>query len=375
MLVRDMKKLRVMPANDGDFHDLRTLAEAAELRLQETACQSPGSVSRDSALMHELQVHQLELELQNEALRKALFALELARDRYADLFDFAPIAYLTISRELRIIDANFAAAAELGLSRSELKNQLIGRFIAAVDLDRWHRKANEVWRALGTRREEFEMLLRNAADVKFPAQLHCMATELAPGQPIMRIALINDSVRSAEAAELERLANHDVLTQLPNRRLFRDRLKHAVAAGRRSGMYGAVLFLDLDNFKRLNDALGHDAGDELLIDVAHRLRNSLREGDTVARIGGDEFVMILEGLGIMESTAVALAKQIANKLNSIIAHRIKLGDDDFICTTSIGVRLFGPGDSSDKLLKQADTALYQAKAAGRNQVCLFDPSS
>lgn len=329
---------------------------------------------QDRALLHELQVHQIELQMQNEALRKTQLALEVARDRYIDLFDWAPVAYITVARDGQITEANFAAASGLGVSRSELVEQRLDRFIAPGDLDRWHTHADAAWQAPGTPLPDFDLLLTNADGRQFPAQLHCVATDRPNCPAMMRIALFDNTERSAAAAEMQRLAHHDSLTQLPNRRLFQDRLAHAVAASRRNGLYGAILFLDLDNFKALNDTHGHDAGDRLLVEIAQRLRSKLREGDTVARIGGDEFVMILEGLDMSEHAAAALAEQISDKLKQTIAHRVAAAGAEFQCTSSIGVRLFGPGESVEDLLKQADRALYQAKSAGRNQVRLFDPS-
>ncbi|MBA4741467.1 MAG: sensor domain-containing diguanylate cyclase [Azoarcus sp.] len=325
----------------------------------------------DRALLQELQLHQLELEMQNEALRKAQSALEVARDRYVDLFDFAPVAYLTLSRDGRITEANFVAARALSVPRSELMKQRIERFVAPRDADRWHRQADAAWQAAGASMPDFELLLKDGNGLEFPAQMHCMTTARSNSDPLMRIALFDNTERNAAAAEMQRMANYDSLTELPNRHLFQDRLAHAVSAGRRNGMYGAVLFLDLDNFKMLNDTCGHDAGDRLLTEVAHRLRSSLREGDTVARLGGDEFVMILEGLGTSERPAARLATQVANKLNRKIAHPVAIGTGVFQCTTSVGVRMFGPEEGAQDLVKQADFALYQAKSAGRNQVRLF----
>lgn len=360
-----------MPDHRSESDALRAAAGA---RAPEVPLPVTETDPRNGALLHELQMHQIELEMQNEVLRNALDALACARDRYVDLFDFAPVAYLTVSRDGHITEANFAAASVLGMSRDELAKQHIHRFVASVDLERWRRYERAAWQGPGAPLPEFELLLRRLEGTNFPARLHCMATERASSPATMRIALFDNTERSAAEAEMQRLANYDPLTQLPNRRLFQDRLAQAVAASRRNGMYGAILFLDLDNFKRLNDTRGHDAGDQLLIEVSNRLRRSLREGDTVARIGGDEFVMILGGLGSTEQAAASLAKQIGDKLINGIAHRVAVEAVEFDCTTSIGVRLFGPQDHGPDLLKQADFALYQAKSAGRNQLRVFELS-
>jgi diguanylate cyclase (GGDEF)-like protein/PAS domain S-box-containing protein len=329
----------------------------------------------DRALLHELQIHQIELEMQNEALRQSQSALEASRERYADLFDFAPVAYVTLSRNGQIAEANLFAASGLGILREELVGQNLGRFIAPENLESWQRHASAAWQAPGNRMQDLELTLKRADGSQFPALLHCMAMACPGGSLTMRIALFDNTRRSAAAAEMQRLAYYDSLTQLPNRHLFRDRLEQAVSASKRTGQLEALLFLDLDNFKVANDTHGHDAGDRLLIEVAHRLRSSLREGDTVARIGGDEFVMILEGLGTSADNAAGLARQVGEKMQQLISQRFDLGGVEFWCTTSIGVCMFGANDHADDLLRKADMALYQAKRAGRNLMRFFDPSA
>ncbi|HRQ47988.1 MAG TPA: EAL domain-containing protein [Rhodocyclaceae bacterium] len=357
-----------------DRSDEDELRISAEAQARDAAPSPHDPRVDDKALLHELQVHQIELEMQNEALRNAQSALEASRDRYVDLFDFAPVAYITLSRDGHIAETNLLAARQLQMVRAELIGRDFERLVAPVDLDRWKQHAAATWHKPSRRAPDCELLLRRADASQFAAQLQCMVMD-RPGIPaVMRIAFFDTTERSTAAAEIHRLAHYDSLTELPNRRLFQDRLAHAVAASKRNERYGAILFLDLDNFKVLNDTRGHDAGDRLLIEIAHRLRSSLREGDTVARMGGDEFVMILEGLDTSEEAAALLAQQVGDKLNQTIAHRFEVGGAEFNCTTSIGVRLFGPGESVEDLLKHADLALYQAKSAGRNRVRFFDPS-
>lgn len=190
--------------------------------------------------------------------------------------------------------------------------------------------------------------------------------------------------------ELQQLAYHDSLTGLPNRRLMLDRLAHALASSQRHQRPGALLLLDLDNFKLLNDSLGHEAGDQLLMEVAQRLTSQLRQGDTVARLGGDEFVLILEDLGaagaVTPSSAISIAAEqadlVAGKLQSILAEpytvTVRTDTDErehrYTCTSSIGIALFGDDTiSSEELLKRADIAMYQAKGAGRNTLRFFTP--
>ena len=182
------------------------------------------------------------------------------------------------------------------------------------------------------------------------------------------------TLRKAAAEEIERLAFYDPLTGLPNRRLLQDHLKLAQATSQRSGENGALLFIDLDNFKTLNDTLGHYMGDLLLKQVAERLNASVREGDTVARLGGDEFVVLLLNFGEQPVEAARQVELIGNKILTILNQSYKLGTHDYISTPSIGAALFcGQQHTVDALLKNADTAMYQAKSLGRNTFCFFDP--
>jgi diguanylate cyclase (GGDEF)-like protein len=179
----------------------------------------------------------------------------------------------------------------------------------------------------------------------------------------------------AATAEIEQLAFYDPLTRLPNRRLLSDRLGRALTASARSGQHGAVLFLDLDHFKTLNDTLGHDMGDRLLERVAQRLTACVREQDTVARLGGDEFVVMLEGLGKTSSEARAHAKLVGDKILSSLNQPFRLGAHLHNSTPSIGAALFGEGQKeAAELLKQADIAMYQVKASGRNGLSFFNVS-
>ncbi|WP_422845750.1 putative bifunctional diguanylate cyclase/phosphodiesterase [Acidovorax sp. M2(2025)] len=180
--------------------------------------------------------------------------------------------------------------------------------------------------------------------------------------------------RKQAESQIERLAFYDALTGLPNRRLLVDRLQHAMAAAARSGAQGALLFIDLDNFKDLNDTLGHDTGDKLLVQAAQRLKGCVRESDTVARFGGDEFVVLVEGLSGEEAQASAEAALVASHIATMLGKPYALGDASHHSTPSIGIALFGQQLCSvDELLKHADLAMYQAKAAGRNTQRFFDP--
>ncbi len=188
--------------------------------------------------------------------------------------------------------------------------------------------------------------------------------------------------RKAHAEKIELLAFFDPLTRLPNRRLMLERLNRALLGCARHPSHCALLLIDIDNFKVLNDTLGHAVGDQLLVEMARRLQTCLRQGDTAARMGGDEFVVILEGLdggGMAASQAEAVAEKIMAHLRQPFLLDLAAGAQDLplrnhLCTSSIGIAMFNDQSlSTDELLMRSDTAMYQAKASGRNTVRFFDP--
>ncbi|MFS0753856.1 EAL domain-containing protein [Noviherbaspirillum sp. 1P10PC] len=189
------------------------------------------------------------------------------------------------------------------------------------------------------------------------------------------VSIQRDITRSKIAEQqIEQLAFYDPLTRLPNRRLLLDRLRLALNAVRRSGRIGALLFIDLDNFKSLNDTLGHDKGDRLLEAVARRLEGCVRKSNTVARLGGDEFVIMIEDIAGDAVTAGAHAELVVRKILAGFTRRFELNGIEYHCTPSVGVALFDRHIVDvDDLLKQADLAMYHAKAMGRNTACFFDP--
>jgi diguanylate cyclase (GGDEF)-like protein/PAS domain S-box-containing protein len=185
----------------------------------------------------------------------------------------------------------------------------------------------------------------------------------------------NITARKESEELIKSLAFYDVLTKLPNRRMLLERLGQAAAASNRDQLHCALLFIDLDNFKTLNDTQGHDTGDLLLQQVAQRLAFCVREVDTVARLGGDEFVVMLEGLDPDATPAAAQAQLVGEKILEVLNEPFELPGMKHHSTPSIGITLFkGSVESSEELLKRADVAMYQAKAAGRNTLRFFDPA-
>lgn len=199
-------------------------------------------------------------------------------------------------------------------------------------------------------------------------------------------ARVNTHLQLRQAlGQVRKMAFHDALTGLPNRRLLDDRLTQAMAASNRSRHCGALMLLDLDNFKPLNDVHGHETGDQLLLEAANRLLNCVRETDTVARFGGDEFIVLLNSLNADLSESMRQAQEIAEKIRTSLAatYRLNLkqtGKPSTIvehqCTASIGVALFrGQNSSNVDVIKWADIAMYQAKEAGRNQIRFLEPEN
>ncbi|HEY8101116.1 MAG TPA: EAL domain-containing protein [Burkholderiaceae bacterium] len=447
-------------------------------------------------ILHELQVHQIELELQNEELLLSNAALEASRNLYHDLYEFAPVGYVTLTQDGRISEVSLNGAAILGDEREHLLNSRFASFVTPKDSESWHMHFLHVIQSGG--KHGIELTLQRHDGSQFQARLSSLCleseqqttgiriaisditdiTELkqevaeakiaatifesqqgmvvtdanhvilkvnkafsdifgyseqdAVGKPLhllrsnyhdaafhdamwehvrrhgfwqgeiwnqrkngevlpafMTITAVNandESVthyvgtmiditqRKNAEKEIRNLAFYDHLTGLPNRRLLQDRLQMALAASDRNQHEGALLLIDLDNFKILNDTLGHDIGDQLLVKVAESLHACVREGDTVARLGGDEFVVVLEDLiGNSEECATQvthIGEKIIRSLNNI-----HLTDEyEFHTAASIGIALFsGHEKSAEELMKRADLAMYQAKAAGRNTLRFFDP--
>lgn len=479
----------------------RTKAEAQLARAPGTEA-SPRSAEE---LLHELRVHQVELEMQNEELRNAQLALEESRDHYIDFYDFAPVGYLTLTETGLISEINLTGAALLGRERKQLLGQRLAHFVVPADGDRMRLHFQVVLKC--DEKQTCEMILKRGDGSSFHAQLDCLRLVKKGTEPVVRIVLADISERKrqdevlreqeeffrmiAENTEdfiavldlegrrlynnptyarffgdtetlkgtdsfaeihpddrerikrvfretvqtgiglhtdfrfvladgsirymesrgglirgsqgqasrvvvvsrdvterklaeqkIYNLAFYDELTKLPNRRLLNDRLAQTMAASKRNGRFGALMFIDLDNFKPLNDRHGHAVGDLLLEEVAHRISACVRGMDTVSRFGGDEFVVLLSELDVNNAKSGEEAGIVAEKIRIALADPYVLtipqqdGAETVVthyCTSSIGVVLFiNQGASADEILKRADLAMYQAKNGGRNRVCFFE---
>lgn len=235
---------------------------------------------------------------------------------------------------------------------------------------------NVMWQSIiNTGSWEGEILNRRKDGDVYTEHITITAVKDSHDVVINYVATFTDiSLSRAASDEIKNLEFYDSLTRLPNRRLFLDRLNQALILSERSGLQGALLFLDLDRFKTLNDTLGHDIGDLLLEQVSMRLTGSVREGDTVARIGGDEFAVLLQNLSEHAVEAAAQTKDIAEKIMATIYRHFQLDTYTYHSTCSIGATLFnGHKLVLDQILRQADIAMYQSKNEGRNTLRFFDP--
>ncbi|OYY94953.1 MAG: hypothetical protein B7Y41_05180 [Hydrogenophilales bacterium 28-61-23] len=281
--------------------------------------------------------------------------------------------FLMVDGGQRVQEINPAFCAMLARPRADIVGRSLLDFLAEADRPIY---LSVVETRAGDADNRMEMALRQADGSPLACEFSMTRMFDDDGNASGLFALITDITQRKQAeAQIRSLAFYDVLTQLPNRRLLLDRLGHALATSQRSGKFGAILFLDLDNFKSINDTQGHDVGDLLLREVAQRLQVGVRDDDTVARLGGDEFVVLIEALHGEQEHAAAQAEMVAEKLRDAINRPFSLHGREFHTSPSIGISLFLSQQASvDELLKRADVAMYQAKDAGRNTIRFFDPA-
>jgi diguanylate cyclase (GGDEF)-like protein/PAS domain S-box-containing protein len=226
--------------------------------------------------------------------------------------------------------------------------------------------------AVGGKPQFFEWCHLRCDGTPFDAEVTLKRLTLR-GEAYLHATVRDITERKKAEKQIEYLAFYDPITELPNRRLFLDRLQQDLASSERNNRQGAVLLIDLDNFKTINDTLGHDIGDLLLHQVGGLLTNCVREGDTVARFGGDEFVVVLSELGMDALEAAANVEAVGEKILFTLNRPYQLAEHEIRSTASIGAVLFNDMQLPDDLIKQADIAMYQAKKAGRNTMRFFDP--
>jgi len=308
-----------------------------------------------------------------QRLAAANQAMRLSEARYRTVFQTS-LDPITISRtdNQQYLDVNQAFLTHMGFQREEV----IGR--TSLELNLWvdTRDFEKLAEILSTSAEcrNIEIQFRRKSGELIWALMSTSVVEIDGVECALAIARDISHAKAAED-EIRSLAFYDPLTGLPNRRLLLERLRLSLAASNREGRMRALLFVDLDNFKTLNDTLGHQMGDLLLQEAARRLSTCVRDSDTVGRLGGDEFVLMLENLSEIPEEAAAQAKVVAEKIIATIKQPYQLDGRTCRSSASIGISVFGDRkESSSEVLQQADIAMYQAKAAGRNTLRFFAPA-
>lgn len=335
-------------------------------------------------LIQSLQIFHIELEMQNDELLRSYRELEKSRDELRYLYETTPVGYLWLTAEGRIVQANQQAAVLLSCDTDRLVDQFLVTYVDEADKTQlilrykaffkkpegkiFNLKVRDRRQYLSIRAQKYsfqerdDLLLAAMLDVT-DLQVRIMDAALA-GRPDLET--FGDSGKDPTADHhILQLAHFDPLTQLPNRALFHDRLQHAFSCARRNDTGLAVLFLDLDHFKFINDTHGHDIGDQLLCQVAKRLQESLRSSDSVARLGGDEFIILLEDTKTEKQIELE-AELVAKKILHHLSLPFKISEHELSISVSIGIALFpGQGDTPEGLIKHADMAMYKTKEQGR----------
>ena len=310
------------------------------------------------------------IELRQQSINREKI-LKISEERYRHIFSNAPLGILQYDSDGRILDCNEELIRILGSSRERLIGMNMLATLQNQDLLEALRKS--ISSGEGYFEGDYSSVTGNkTTPVRvFFKTIHHSEKAVSGG-----ICIVEDFTEKKESEQLIKYhASYDTLTGLPNRRLFLDYLGGEISRAERHNYFGALLYLDIDNFKTINDSLGHSVGDEYLIMVASRLSEFIRKEDVAARMGGDEFTVVFTELGSSSQIAASKVRNIAEELNLCLSSPCKIGARDLQSTVSIGISLF-PKDNRgvDDILKQADTAMYRAKAAGRNEICFFLPS-
>ncbi|NLD14629.1 MAG: diguanylate cyclase [Gammaproteobacteria bacterium] len=326
-----------------------------------------------SGEVRDVEVHSSPVERNNQTLLFSIVydisesrRIEAIRD---SLLKAIPLPLYYKDLEGRYLGCNEAFATSTGHSTEEIIGKKV-QDLYAPELAATYEASDRELLSRDEGIQELEGQFVNAQGELRDAVFHKALIQDRHGRTMGLLGVVFDITERKRNEELaHQLAFYDSLTRLPNRRMISQRLGRALAESAENGLYGALMFLDLDNFKPANDLYGHDAGDMLLVEVARRLTDSVRANDMVGRLGGDEFVLILEALGHDTEHALYQAQRLAEKVRRRIGERYSLNGAEHECTASIGLALFyGQEYSSQQLLMVVDRAMYEAKAAGRNQI-------
>ncbi|NNF46743.1 MAG: EAL domain-containing protein [Desulfofustis sp.] len=310
------------------------------------------------------------IELRHQSINREKI-LKISEERYRHIFSNAPLGIMQYDDNGIIIDCNEELVRILGSARE----RLIGmNMLTSLE----NRELLEALRKSITSGEGYFEgdYISGTGNKTTPIRVFFKTIQHSEQGVSGGICIVEDFTEKRETEQLIKYhASYDTLTGLPNRRLFLDHLEGEISRAERHNYFGALLYLDIDNFKTINDSLGHSVGDEFLIMIASRLSEFIRKEDVAARMGGDEFTVVFTALANSSQLAASKVKKIAEELSLCLSSACKIGKRDLQSTVSIGISLF-PKESRgvDDILKQADTALYRAKAAGRNEIRFFLPS-
>ena len=282
---------------------------------------------------------------------------------------------VTIDEKGNLVEFNPAAERIFGYAKEDVIGKSLADIMVPPALRQAHTDKHHQFVLTGKKNmfdRRIELSAMHADGTEFPVEL--TLTSLKSNGETLVTGFIRDISQQKKAQqEIENFAYYDALTGLPNRRLLMDRFQRAVVSSKRAKTFCAMIFIDLDHFKLLNDTKGHDVGDQLLVEVANRIQQAIREGDTVARLSGDEFIIVIENLDTEENSAYKQINDIAQKLLLELNKSYQLDMLEFNTTVSIGVTLFNSDQLSfEDHLRHADTAMYQSKAAGRNTYRVYD---
>jgi diguanylate cyclase (GGDEF)-like protein/PAS domain S-box-containing protein len=321
-------------------------------------------------------LEQSTIELQNIVAERSAAktqALEAAAHTRA-ILDNVIDAIITIDKRGAISSFSASASRMFGYTSDEVIGQNV-RLLMPAPIASQHDGYLAAYASTGvpnTIGKGRETVARHKLGHEF--HIHLGVSEFVHAGKPMLVGLIRDISASRKAeAEIHRLAYYDQLTGLPNRRLLLDRVAQALHSSTRSHSLCAMMFIDIDHFKKLNDTWGHNAGDQLLIQLAHRISQTLREGDTVSRLGGDEFMLLLSNMGDTPEEAANHAEQLARKVLALVSLPFDILGRSFSTSASLGITLFGQaGTTVEALIGEADVAMYEAKSRGRNAFHFFD---
>ena len=362
---------------------IRHTEEADRQLLREIGQTSfEGPVEYGDGSVHEMQLHKasfIDLSGRIGGVVGVMFDITARKRMEEDLrqaaafFDNSIEGIMVTGLDGRVLNVNPMFTRITGYTRAQAIGQHVRMFKSGRHADSYFKAVREAVARDGNWQGEVWNKRKNGEI--YPQWLSVSEVRDAQGVVVHHVASFSDMSQQKDAEErLEQLAYTDLLTRLPNRRRLLDRLGHALALGERNPQHGALLIIDIDEFKSLNDTRGHEAGDRLLQQAAHRLASLISEGDTLARLGGDEFAVLMEGLGTNASVAVAQVQTQAERLLQALDAPYALSTGEHHHSASIGIAVFDQGHCDRaQLLQQAEMAMYRAKASGRNTLSFFDP--